>query len=78
MNSDLRAAAPDQCLDQLMTEADDLIDADVTADHPFRQTRLKRLIDYAAAPSKIDLAPVHEIIERRLLDAAAALRLAAS
>ena len=50
-----------QRLDELVAEADDLVDAHVAADHAVGQARLKRLIDDAAVGGEIRLAARHEI-----------------
>jgi transcriptional regulator with XRE-family HTH domain len=50
-----------ECLDQLVSKANDLVGAHIAADHALRQARLKRLIDDAPARREIRLAPRHEL-----------------
>ena len=65
----------DQCLDELVAKAHDLVGAHVAADHAVRQARLERLIDDAAVGREIRLTTGHEIRQRQLFRHAAALRM---
>ena len=50
-----------QRLDELMTEADDLVARHVAADHAFGQPRLERLVDDAAGIVEVGLAASQEV-----------------
>src|SRR5215831_6013728 len=56
-----------------MTEANHLVLRQVTADHSFRQTRLKGLINDLAVSCEVDVAASHKNAERKLFRSAAAL-----
>ena len=56
-----------QRLDELVSEANDLISSHVASYHSIGQTRLKRLIDDAPAPGEIGLAACHEFQKRQIL-----------
>src|SRR6516164_5605168 len=62
----------DQRLDQLMSEADDLVGTHVTADHTLRQSSLEWLIDDAAVGGEVFLAAAHEVGEQHALGQGAA------
>src|SRR6516164_3488269 len=54
----------DQRLDELVSEADDLIRPHVAPNHAVVQARLKRLINNAPAPGEIGLAALDEFLKR--------------
>src|SRR5438477_12619264 len=64
-----------QRLDELVTEANNLIDAHVTADHAVRKARLKRLIDDTSVVCEIWLAACHELPKRHFFGHAPAARM---
>src|SRR5207245_7365522 len=64
-----------QRLDELMSEADDLVRAHIATDHAIRQPGPEWLIDDATFVREIRFAPVHEIAERHILGHAAAGRM---
>ena len=64
-----------QRLDELVSEADDLIGPHVAADHAVGQARLKRLIDDASVGGKIGRAARHELRKRHFLGHASPLRM---
>jgi len=64
-----------QRLDELVSEADDLIGPHVAADHAVGQARLKRLINDASARGEIWFAARHELLKRQILRDAPPLRM---
>src|SRR6202011_5783351 len=65
----------DQRLDELVSEADDLVGTHVAADHAIRQARLKRLIHDTSVAREIGLAACHELPKRHFFEHAPAARL---
>ena len=59
----------DQCLDELVAKAHDLVGAHIAADHAVRQARLERLIHDAAIGREIRFASGHELRQRAALPA---------
>src|SRR5258705_12590749 len=55
-----------------MAETRDLVMHEVTADHPFGQSRLVRLIDHPAVAGKIRLAVHEKLVQRHFFFDAAA------
>src|SRR3984893_17463453 len=65
----------DQRLDELVSEANNLVDTHVAADHAVRQARLKRLDHDASVGCKIRLAPCHELLKWHFFDHAPPTRM---